>query len=68
MQAYCFKCRKKVEVKNAERVILKNGRPAVRGGVPADPGGAGEAGARAGGGGWEVGRRVSWLVLVFVRG
>jgi len=31
MQAYCFKCRKKVEIKNAERVTLKNARPATRG-------------------------------------
>ena len=31
MQAYCFKCRTKREMKNPEKVILKNGRPAVRG-------------------------------------
>ncbi|MFC1897643.1 DUF5679 domain-containing protein [Chloroflexota bacterium] len=31
MEAYCFKCRKKVEIKNAERVTLKNGRPATQG-------------------------------------
>jgi len=31
MQAYCFKCRAKREMKNPEKVILKNGRPAVRG-------------------------------------
>ncbi len=31
MQAYCFKCRAKREIKNSEKVILKNGRPAVRG-------------------------------------
>jgi len=31
MQAYCFKCRAKREMKNPEKVILKNGIPAVRG-------------------------------------
>ena len=31
MQAYCFKCRAKREIKKPEKVILKNGRPAVRG-------------------------------------
>lgn len=31
MQAYCFKCRAKREIKNPENVTLKNGRPAVRG-------------------------------------
>jgi len=31
MQAYCFKCRAKREMKNPEKVTLKNGRPAVRG-------------------------------------
>jgi RNase P subunit RPR2 len=31
MQAYCFKCRKKVDIKNAQPVTLKNGRPAVQG-------------------------------------
>jgi len=35
MQAYCFKCRRKVEIRNAQRVILKNGRPATRGVCPA---------------------------------
>ena len=30
MQAYCFKCRKKIEVKNAQKVTLKNGRPATK--------------------------------------
>lgn len=33
-QAYCFKCRKKVEIKNAQDVTLKNGRPATRGTCP----------------------------------
>ncbi len=34
VQAYCFKDRKKVEIKNPENVTLKNGRPAVRGVCP----------------------------------
>jgi NAD-dependent SIR2 family protein deacetylase len=34
LQAYCFKCRKQVEVKNTERITLKNGRPAARGVCP----------------------------------
>ncbi|HUV43816.1 MAG TPA: DUF5679 domain-containing protein [Dehalococcoidales bacterium] len=35
LEAYCFKCRKKVDIKNAEKVTLKNGRPATRGVCPA---------------------------------
>jgi hypothetical protein len=31
MQAYCFKCRKKVEIQNATQVKLKNGKPATKG-------------------------------------
>ncbi|MBI4285855.1 MAG: hypothetical protein HY670_08180 [Chloroflexi bacterium] len=34
MQAYCFKCRSKREIKNAQHVTLKNGRPATRGVCP----------------------------------
>ncbi|MFC2066293.1 DUF5679 domain-containing protein [Chloroflexota bacterium] len=34
MQAYCFKCRTKKEIKDPERVTLKNGRPATRGICP----------------------------------
>ena len=34
VQAYCFKCRKKVEIKNPERVELKNKRPATKGVCP----------------------------------
>jgi RNase P subunit RPR2 len=30
-QAYCFKCRKKVEIENPVSVKLKNGKPATRG-------------------------------------
>ncbi len=29
--AYCMKCRKKMEIKNPEQVMLKNGRPATQG-------------------------------------
>ncbi len=32
--AYCFKDRKKVEIKNPEKVTLKNGRPATKGVCP----------------------------------
>jgi len=35
VQAYCFKCRKKVEIKDPKKVTLKNGRPAIRGLCPA---------------------------------
>ena len=31
MEAYCLKCRMKKEIKDAEQVTLKNGRPATRG-------------------------------------
>jgi len=31
MDAYCFKCKTKREVKNPESITLKNGRPATRG-------------------------------------
>ncbi|MDO8530654.1 MAG: DUF5679 domain-containing protein [Dehalococcoidia bacterium] len=34
MQAYCFKCRAKVDIKNAKTVTLKNGRPATQGACP----------------------------------
>jgi len=34
MQAYCFKCRTKKEIKDPQRVTLKNGRPATRGVCP----------------------------------
>jgi hypothetical protein len=34
MQAYCMKCRKKVEMRNAKAVTLKNGRPATQGSCP----------------------------------
>lgn len=31
MQAYCMKCRKTVEIKNAKSIKMKNGRPATQG-------------------------------------
>jgi len=34
MEAFCVKCRKKVEIKNPRVVLLKNKRPAVRGECP----------------------------------
>ena len=33
-QAYCVKCKKKVEIKAAKQVTLKNKRPAVSGTCP----------------------------------
>ncbi len=30
-QAYCMKCRKKVDIKEPKEITLKNGRPAVHG-------------------------------------
>ena len=30
-QAYCVKCKAKVGMKNAEKVTMKNGRPAMKG-------------------------------------
>ncbi|MFQ5875371.1 MAG: DUF5679 domain-containing protein [Dehalococcoidia bacterium] len=34
MEAYCFKCRAKREIRNPQRVTLKNGRPATQGSCP----------------------------------
>jgi len=34
MQAYCMKCRKKVEMSGATATKLKNGRPATKGTCP----------------------------------
>lgn len=34
MEGYCVKCKAKREIKNAERVVLKNGRPAMKGACP----------------------------------
>ena len=33
-EAYCFKCRKKVEIKNAQPTVLKNKKPAIKGICP----------------------------------
>ncbi|MFW6150168.1 MAG: DUF5679 domain-containing protein [Chloroflexota bacterium] len=32
--AYCMKCRRKVDIRNARQVTLKNGRPATEGVCP----------------------------------
>jgi len=34
MEAYCFKCRAKREMKNPQKVTLKNGKPATKGVCP----------------------------------
>lgn len=34
MEAYCFKCRDKQEIRNPQQVTLKNGRPATSGICP----------------------------------
>jgi Zn finger protein HypA/HybF involved in hydrogenase expression len=34
MQAYCMKCRKKVEIKNPKSITTKNKQPATRGECP----------------------------------
>jgi predicted RNA-binding Zn-ribbon protein involved in translation (DUF1610 family) len=34
MEAYCVKCKAKKEMKNAEKVTLKNGRNAMKGKCP----------------------------------
>ncbi|MFC1942747.1 DUF5679 domain-containing protein [Chloroflexota bacterium] len=31
MEAYCVKCRAKMEMKDPEKITMKNGRPAVKG-------------------------------------
>ncbi|MGM0509834.1 MAG: DUF5679 domain-containing protein [Thermoplasmatota archaeon] len=33
-EAYCVKCREKVEIKNPKQVEMKNGRPATKGECP----------------------------------
>lgn len=33
-QGYCVKCRTKREMRNPEKITLKNGRPATRGTCP----------------------------------
>lgn len=34
MQAYCLKCRARREMRNPQKVTLKNGRPATQGTCP----------------------------------
>ena len=34
MQAYCVKCRAKVEIRNPQNITFKNGRPATQGTCP----------------------------------
>jgi DNA-directed RNA polymerase subunit RPC12/RpoP len=34
MQAYCLKCRKKVEMSSPKAIVMKNGRPATNGNCP----------------------------------
>jgi len=34
MQAYCMKCRKKVDIKDPKSITMKNGRPATQGSCP----------------------------------
>jgi hypothetical protein len=34
MDAYCVKCKKKQPLNNAKEVVLKNGRPALKGVCP----------------------------------
>ena len=33
-QGYCMKCRTKVEIKNAQKITMKNGKPATSGACP----------------------------------
>jgi hypothetical protein len=33
-QAYCVKCKKKVEIQNPKQVVMKNKRPATKGTCP----------------------------------
>ncbi len=34
VQAYCVKCKAKTEIKDAQKVTLKNGKPATKGTCP----------------------------------
>lgn len=34
MEAYCFKCKAKREIKDPKEVIMKNGKPATQGVCP----------------------------------
>jgi DNA-directed RNA polymerase subunit RPC12/RpoP len=33
-EGYCMKCRKKVEIKDAKKITMKNGKPAIQGACP----------------------------------
>jgi DNA-directed RNA polymerase subunit RPC12/RpoP len=33
-EAYCVKCKKKVEIKDAKKITMKNGKPATQGKCP----------------------------------
>lgn len=34
MEAYCMKCRQKIEISNPKKVKMSNGRPATKGVCP----------------------------------
>lgn len=34
VQGYCVKCKKKVEMKDAKKITMKNGKPATQGKCP----------------------------------
>ncbi|MCL4436644.1 MAG: DUF5679 domain-containing protein [Thaumarchaeota archaeon] len=34
VQAYCVKCRTKRDIKNPQKITMKNGRPAMKGTCP----------------------------------
>ena len=34
VQAYCVKCKQKVDIQNPQKVTLKNGKPATKGTCP----------------------------------
>ncbi|NLN79070.1 MAG: hypothetical protein GX141_09145 [Armatimonadetes bacterium] len=34
MEAYCVKCKAKKEMKDAEEIVMKNGKPATKGVCP----------------------------------
>ena len=34
MQAYCVKCKAKVEIKDPQAIVMKNGKPATTGTCP----------------------------------
>ncbi|MCJ2562647.1 MAG: DUF5679 domain-containing protein [Candidatus Thermoplasmatota archaeon] len=34
VEAYCVKCRKKIEMKDPTKITMKNGKPATKGSCP----------------------------------